>query len=77
MDYRTKKETRLRRLSSLVWRVLVLEWSLALLIVSYLLFVSHVHEEIQEKILACSDIEDFAKLPIKYRNLCPKGAPKL
>ena len=71
-----KKETKLRRLSRLMWRVFVLEWCIAMLVVGYLLLVSSLHEDLQSKVLACSDIEDFAKLPKKYQKLCPKGEPK-
>ena len=76
MDNRTKKETRLRRLSSLVWRVFVLEWTLALMIAGYLILLDHIQNDLKPTVLMCSDIEDFAKIPMKYRKLCPKGEPK-
>jgi len=75
MDYRTKKEARYKRLCSYMWRVSVLEWSLAVLVAGYLCFVAWVYEEVDARVLACSNASDYAKIPDKYKALCGRNRP--
>jgi hypothetical protein len=75
MDYRTKKEARYKRLCRYMWRVSILEWCLAVLVSGYLCFVGWTHEQVEHKVLACSDPDDYAQLPEKNKRLCGKNKP--
>ena len=75
MDCPIKKEIKSRRLLELMWRMFILEWTLSVMLCSYLVVISHLSEELQSKILACSDIHDYAKIPKQYQYLCGKRRP--
>ena len=50
--------------------------TLAVIIISYLVMLHSIHSDSEVyKILACSDKDDYAKIPKQFKQLCGRNKP--